>query len=88
MLVIASWTWLLDRMLVLNVGTQAGAKGLEVPREIWWAMMIKGALEALAIGGIAALDAYATKLPFSALIEGVTRAAPGAPDAPGAPVPA
>ena len=71
--VIVSWTWLIDRMLVLDVGAQKGATGVEMPREIWWAMMIKGALEALAIGGIAALDAYATKLPFGALVDSVTQ---------------
>jgi len=70
MATIASWTYLYDRMLTLGIG--AGAKSLEIPQELWWAMVIKGALEALIFGGVAALDAYATKLPFSAMINGVT----------------
>ena len=59
---IISWHFTIRHML----GVVEDAKGAAIPDRIFWAMMIKGAIETLGIGGIAALDAYATKLPFAA----------------------
>lgn len=66
-LAVSSWTAIIMQMLYSGLGV--ADPDIALPGDLWWAMVIKGSVEVLSIGGITALDAYATKLPFSAALK-------------------
>jgi hypothetical protein len=63
------WLYIVYLFVENGVGAQAG-KGLSIPRELWWCLILKGFLDTLIVGGRAALDYY-LKLPFAQAFGGL-----------------